>query len=340
MSRVLRLVPDSFTLAIVAAVVLSLVLPCSGESARWVAIGSELAIALLFFLQGARLSRQAVLAGILHWRLHLIIMAATFVVFPLLGLALSPLSGWLLAPSLYAGLLFLCTLPSTVQASVVFTSIAGGNVAAALCAASLSSMIGMVLTPLLVGLLLQAHGAGSLNGLASIALHLLLPFLAGQLLQSTIDAWMKRHDRVVRLVDRGSVLLMVYGAFSAATLSGAWSRIPASSLLILAIIDAALLATMLAGTAFAARRFGFSREDEIAIVFCGSKKSLVTGIPMANALFAGASIGLVVLPLMIFHQLQLMACATLARRYAIGGSVHAHTPGALAPVASTTGPHP
>ena len=215
-------------------------------------------------------------------------MAATFVVFPLLGLALSPLSGWLLAPSLYAGLLFLCTLPSTVQASVVFTSIAGGNVAAALCAASLSSMIGMVLTPLLVGLLLQAHGAGSLNGLGSIALQLLLPFLAGQLLQSRIDAWMKRHDRVVRLVDRGSVLLMVYGAFSAATLSGAWSRIPASSLLVLAIIDAALLATMLASTAFAARRFGLSREDEIAIVFCGSKKSLVTGIPMANALFVGA----------------------------------------------------
>lgn len=340
MSRIFRLVPDSFTLAIVAAVVLSLALPCSGESARWVATGSEIAIALLFFLQGARLSRQAVLAGILHWRLHLIILAATFVVFPILGLALSPLSGWLLAPSLYAGLEFLCILPSTVQASVVFTSIAGGNVAAALCAASLSSMIGMVLTPLLVGLLLQAHGAGSLNGLGSIALHLLLPFLAGQLLQRRIDAWMKRHDRVVRLVDRGSVLLMVYGAFSAATVSGAWSRIPVSSLLVLAIIDAALLATMLASTTFAARRFGLSREDEIAIVFCGSKKSLVTGIPMANALFAGASIGLVVLPLMIFHQLQLMACATLARRYALRVTVHAHLPGTLAPVASTTGPLP
>ena len=150
--------PDSFTLAIVAVVVLALVLPCSGESARLVAIGSEIAIALLFFLQGARLSRPAVLAGILHWRLHLIIIAATFVVFPLLGLALRPLSGTVLAPPLYVGLLFLCTLPSAVQASVVFTSIAGGNVPAALCSASLSSVIGMVLTPLLVGLLLQAHG--------------------------------------------------------------------------------------------------------------------------------------------------------------------------------------
>jgi solute carrier family 10 (sodium/bile acid cotransporter), member 7 len=311
-----RLLPDSFTLAILAVVALSFVLPCQGESARWVAHGSEIAIALLFFLQGARLSRPAVLAGILHWRLHLIIFAATFVIFPLLGLALGPLSGTLLLPPLYIGLIFLCTLPSAVQASVVFTSIAGGNVAAALCSASLSSIIGMVLTPLLVGLLLQADAGASLNGLGSIMLHLLLPFLAGQVLQRRIAAWMQRHERAVKLVDRASVLLMVYGVFSAATLSGIWSRIPPSSLLVLAGVDAALLAIMLAGTAFAARHFGLSREDEIAIVFCGSKKSLVTGIPMANALFAGASLGLVVLPLMIFHQMQLMACATLARRYA------------------------
>ena len=320
MNRLSRLLPDRFTLAILAVVVLALVLPRSGESAHLVGIGSEIAIALLFFLQGARLSRPAVLAGILHWRLHLVIFAATFVVFPLLGLALSPLSGTVLTPPLYIGLVFLCTLPSSVQASVVFTSIAGGNVSAALCSASISSVIGMVLTPLLVGLLLQAHGGASLNGVGSIALHLLLPFLAGQVLQSRIDAWMQRHGQAVRLVDRASVLLMIYGVFSVATLSGMWSRIPASSLLVLAIIDGALLATMLASTAFAARRLGLSREDEIAIVFCGSKKSLVTGIPMANALFAGASLGLVVLPLMIFHQLQLMACATLARRYALGQS--------------------
>jgi sodium/bile acid cotransporter 7 len=294
-----RLLPDSFTLAILGVVLLSLVLPCRGESAVWVANGSEIAIALLFFLQGARLSRATVVAGMLHWQLHLIILAATFVIFPLLGLALSPLSGTLLVPSLYIGLIFLCTLPSAVQASVIFTSIAGGNVAAALCGASLSSILGMVLTPLLIGLLLHAHGGVSLNGLGSIMLHLLVPFLAGQLVQSWIAAWMQRHERAVRMVDRGSVLLMVYSAFSAATLSGMWSRIPLSSLGVLAVVDTALLVTMLAGTAFAARRFGLSREDEIAIVFCGSKKSLVTGIPMANALFAGASLGLTVLPLMI-----------------------------------------
>jgi sodium/bile acid cotransporter 7 len=326
-----RLLPDSFTLAIMGVVVLSLVWPCRGDGARWVGNGSEIAIALLFFLQGARLSRPVVLAGILHWRLHLLILTATFVIFPLLGLALSPLSGTLLIPPLYIGLIFLCTLPSAVQASVVFTSIAGGNVAAALCSASFSSIIGMVLTPILVGLLLQAHGATApLNGLGSITLHLLLPFLAGQLLQSKIKAWMRRHERAVRLVDRTTVLLMVYGAFSAATVAGIWSSLPPLSVLILVVVDGALLAIMLAGTAFAARRFGLSREDEIAIVFCGSKKSLVTGIPMANALFAGASLGLVVLPLMIFHQLQLMACAALARRYALARL--AHESASLSPV--------
>jgi sodium/bile acid cotransporter 7 len=309
---------DSFTLAIAAVVLLALALLCSGESARLVGIGSEIAIVLLFFLQGARVSRPAVLAGILHWRLHLIVLGATFVVFPPLGLAMRPLSGTVLAPPLYIGLLFLCTLPSTVQSSVVFTSIAGGNVPAALCSASLSSVFGMVVTPLLVGLLLQAEGGPSLNGVGTIVTHLLLPFLAGQILQPWLDGWLQRHRRVVGLVDRTAVLLMVYGVFSAATLSGLWSRTSAASLLVVALIDGVLLAAMLAITAIAARRFGFSREDEIAIVFCGSKKSLVTGITMANVLFVGASLGLVVLPLMIFHQLQLMVCATLARRYALG----------------------
>jgi solute carrier family 10 (sodium/bile acid cotransporter), member 7 len=318
MGPFLRFRLDGFTLAILGVAVLALVVPCRGEGARLVGIGSEVAIALLFFLQGARLSRPAVLAGILHWRLHLVVAAATFGLFPLLGLALAPLSGTLLPRELYLGVLFLCTLPSAVQASVVFTSIAGGNVAAALCSASLSSLLGMVLTPLLALALLGDGGGLSLNGVGIIATHLLLPFLAGQAVQPWIEGLMARRRFLVGLVDRASVLLMVYGALSAGTVSGVWSRLPAASLLVVALVAAGLVATVLAATTFAARRLGFSRADEIAIVFCGSKKSLVTGIPMATALFAGASLGVLVLPLMIFHQMQLMACATLARRYALG----------------------
>jgi len=181
------------------------------------------------------------------------------------------------------------------------------------------------LTPLLVGLLLQAHGEASLHGMGSIAWHILAPFVAGQVLQCLLEEWLQRHDRLVRLVDRASVLLMVYSALSAATLSGVWSRLPASGFLGVAVVDAVLLGVMLTATAVIAHCLELPRQDEIALVFCGSKKSLVSGIPMANALFAGATAGVIVLPLMIFHQLQLMACATLARRYAIGGEARALT---------------
>src|SRR6185436_3921750 len=302
--------------SILAVVTLGAVLPCSGEAARGVGIASKVAIGLLFFLQGARLSRAAVLAGILHWRLHLLIFTSTFIVFPLLGLALGPVSELLIASPLYVGLLFLCCLPSTVQASVIFTSIAGGNVAAALCSASLSSIIGVVLTPALVGLLLHAQGEASVNGVVSIALQLLPPFIAGQVLQRRLEPWMKRNLKAVRRVDLGSVLLMVYGAISAATLSGMWRLLPVQSFLGLVAVDGVLLAVMLSFNVFTARRLRFAREDEVAIAFCGTQKSLIMGIPMANALFAGSTLGFVVLPMIVYHQMQFMTCAALARRYA------------------------
>jgi sodium/bile acid cotransporter 7 len=316
MRKLLRFLPDGFTLSILAVVIFGAFFPCSGEVARWVGIASKIAIGLLFFLQGARLSRAAVLAGILHWRLHLVIFLSTFVAFPLLGLALGPMSATLIAAPLYVGVLFLCCLPSTVQASVIFTSIAGGNVAAALCSASLSSIIGVVLTPLLVGLLLHAHGESSVNGAASIALQLLPPFVLGQVLQRWLEPWMKRNQKAVRRVDLGSVLLMVYGAISAATLSGMWRLLPVQSFLALVLVDGVLLLVMLSFNVLAARRLRFAREDRIPIAFCGTQKSLIMGIPMANALFAGSTLGFVVLPMIVYHQMQFMACATLARRFA------------------------
>jgi solute carrier family 10 (sodium/bile acid cotransporter), member 7 len=229
---------------------------------------------------------------------------------------LRPLSGTLLTPPLYLGLLFLCTLPSTVQASVAFTSIAGGNVAAALCSASTSSILGMFLTPLLAGLALKTSGGFSLNALRPLAAKMFLPFIAGHLLQPWIGSWVQHRRKALGRVDRGSVLLVVYTVFSGATLSGIWHQLAFGPLITLFVVAGTMLGLMLAITALAARRLGFSREDEIAIMFCGSKKSLVAGIPMANVLFAGQALGLIVLPLMIFHQVQLMACAALARHYA------------------------
>jgi solute carrier family 10 (sodium/bile acid cotransporter), member 7 len=316
MSIFSRFRPDEFTIAMLVTVVLAFLLPCRGTSAGLFEGLAGIAIALLFFLQGARLSRATIVAGALHWRLHLVVFAATFLLFPIVGLALRPLSGTLLTPPLYLGLLFLCTLPSTVQASVAFTSIAGGNVAAALCSASTSSLLGMFLTPLLAGLALKTSGGFSLNALRSVGLEMFVPFIAGHLLQPWIGSWVRQQRKALGAVDRGSVLLVVYTVFSGATLSGIWHQLAFGPLIVLFLVAGAMLGLMLAITAFAARRLGFSREDEIAIMFCGSKKSLVAGIPMANVLFAGQALGLIVLPLMIFHQIQLMACSALARHYA------------------------
>jgi solute carrier family 10 (sodium/bile acid cotransporter), member 7 len=312
-----RWLPDRFTLALLATVAVASVVPCHGVGARVFGAITDTAIALLFFLHGAKLSRRAALAGFTHWRLHLTVLGSTFVLFPLLGLLLRPLLAPLVTPALYVGVLFLCTLPSTVQSSIAFTSIARGNVPAAICAASASSLLGIALTPLIAGLVLSAHGGGfSLDALGAIVLQLLVPFVVGQFAQRWIGRWVESHRGLLAFVDQGSILLVVYSAFSAAVVEGLWKHTPWSVLAGLLLVDAILLAAALLVTRYGARALGFRREDEITIVFCGSKKSLASGVPIAQVLFPAAALGAVVLPLMLFHQLQLFTCAVLARRYA------------------------
>ncbi len=311
-----RLTPDPYIIAILGMVLLASLAPVRGHASTVFALVTKAAIALLFFLHGARLSRAAVLAGLTHWRLHLTIIAATFVLFPLLGLATQALPAAVLPGSLAAGVLFLCCLPSTVQSSIAFTSLARGNVAAAVCAASASNLLGIFITPALIAATLGARGAGfSISEVRAVVEQLLLPFAAGQLARPWIEGWMARRHRLVGLVDRGSILLVVYGAFSAAVVQGIWRRVSALQIAELIVVCAALLAAVLGVTVLFARAAGFAKADEIAIVFCGSKKSLASGVPMAGILFPPAGVGLLVLPLMIFHQLQLMACAVIARRY-------------------------
>ncbi len=317
MRRLLAFRPDGFTLALVAVVTVATFLPCQGTSERVFKFLAIFAIAALFFLQGARLSRAAVLGGITHWRLHLLILAATFGLFPILGLGLHALAPGLLSQPLWLGVLFVCALPSTVQSSIAFTSIGHGNVPAAICAATASNLIGIFLTPILVALMMQLHGGGvSLDEVGKIVLQLLLPFIAGQVLRPWIGAWALRNRRILAVTDRSSILLVVYVAFSEAVVHGIWHQLPPARFAVLIAINGALLGAVLLATTFSSRAFGFSRADEVAIVFCGSKKTLASGIPMANVLFAGPSVGMTVLPLMIFHQMQLMVCAWLARRYA------------------------
>jgi sodium/bile acid cotransporter 7 len=321
-----RIRVDPYILALLLTVGIASVLPVRGQVAGGLGWVTKVVIAVLFFLHGARLSREAVIAGLAHWRLHITVLASTFLLFPALGLLTTLLPHVVLSAPLAAGVLFLCCLPSTVQSSIAFTSIARGNVAAAVCAAAASNLIGILLTPLLAALLLRSHGGTSLGAVGDIVAQLLAPFVAGQVARRWIGGWIDRHKAIVGLFDRGSIILVVYTAFSGAVVGGIWSQVSAFEILRLIAICAALLGVVLAITAFGARALGFSKPDEITIVFCGSKKSLASGVPMASILFPAAAVGTIVLPLMIFHQIQLMACAFLAQKYAARDEAAATAP--------------
>jgi sodium/bile acid cotransporter 7 len=307
---------DGFLAAILLTVGFASLVPARGHAAVSVSWLTDAAIALLFFMHGARLSPQVALLGARHWRLHTMVFLSTFVLFPLLGLSAHFLAPALLSAPLWAGLILLTALPSTVQASIAFTSVAGGNVPSALCSASASNLLGVFLTPLIAGFLLTGHGADlSARSVFAIFVQLLVPFVAGQLLRPWLGAYVTRNARALKCVDYGSILLIVYSAFSQGVVNGIWHQIDAIQLVRLALVDAALLGAVITILTFASRQLGFSRPDEITIVFCGSKKSLASGLPIANVLFAG-HVGLVIIPLMVFHQIQLMVCASLARHYA------------------------
>lgn len=312
-------IPDNFVLAIIGMVVLASIWPAHGKAVPILSWMTNIAVALLFFLHGAKLSREAVIAGILHWRLHLLIFLSTFALFPVLGLIFQPLYQPLLGPVLSMGVLYICALPSTVQSSIAFTSIARGNVPAAVCSASFSNLIGIFLTPLLVGLMFSVQSgshAFSLDAVYKIIMLLLVPFIAGQIARRWIGAWVNKNKFWLKYVDQSSILLVVYGAFSDAVMNNIWQQLSISLLVILVAISAILLAIVMLILIYGSRKLGFNKEDEIAIVFCGSKKSLATGVPIAQILFASQPIGLLIIPIMIFHQLQLMVCAILANRYA------------------------
>jgi sodium/bile acid cotransporter 7 len=323
-SALRRLAPDPFIVWLLCTVLVASLLPCQGQAALVFGKLTTFGIGLLFFLHGAKLSREALVSGMANWRLHLLVLASTFVMFPLLGLALKPLAGSLLTPQLYVGVLFLCTLPSTVQSSIAFTSMARGNVAAAVCSASASNFAGIFVTPLLVSALLVRGGAGAghstLDAVLSIVEQLLLPFLAGQFLRPWIGAWVDGHKPMLKIVDQGSILLVVYTAFSESVNEGLWRQLSLSALAGLVAVSCLLLALALLLARLLSRRMGFSREDEITIVFCGSKKSLSSGVPMAKVLFAPGALGMVILPVMLFHQIQLMVCAVLAQRWGQSGT--------------------
>ncbi len=315
MSR-LRLILDPFLLLLIAMVALASLLPAQGRGAEAVNVAADVGIVLLFFLHGAKLSREAIWNGARAWKLHLATLGTTFAVFPALGLAAQQVGA--IPATMRAGLLFLTLLPSTVQSSIAFTAIARGNVAAAVVSASFSNLLGIFLTPVLVALLMRSGGTAgmvSLHSIEGIVLQLLLPFVVGHLMRPWIGGFVGRHRTMLGRVDRTSILLIVYSAFSAAVVEGLWHKVSRAELAMLAGVCVAMLVIVLGFTWALGRMLGFAREDAIVLQFCGSKKSLASGVPIAGVLFPASAVGPLILPLMLFHQIQLIACALLARHY-------------------------
>jgi len=312
---------DGFVLIMLTAIGIALLAPKlgAGDGPLHLGLVTSLGVALVFFLHGAALSREKLAAGARNWKLHVFVQSFTYVVFPIIGALLMVALRNVLPGELLLGVFYLCALPSTVSSSVAMTSMARGNVPAAIFNATISGLIGMAATPLLMGLVISASGAQMPLGkaLMGVAVQLLLPFALGQLARPLIGNWLARHKQVTNKVDRGVIVLIVYSSFCDATAAGLWHLYRWQTIGAVMLLAAALLVIVLGTTTFTARRLGFAVEDEITAVFCGSKKSLANGIPMAKILFAGhPALGLLVLPLMVYHQLQLIVCSVIAARYA------------------------
>ncbi len=311
--------PDPLIIALLAAALIGSFLPATGRALEILEQAGVVVIAGLFFLYGARLSTAETWAGLGNWRLQVAALATTFLVLPALGLGAQVFSGNLLTPGLASGVLLLCLVPSTVQSCVVYTRIAGGNVAGAVVAASLSSMLGVLITPGLVALLMTADARVDAGSVVRIVLQLLVPFVLGQLLRPLIGGVVARRDGVLKLYDRGSIVLVVFVAFSQGAEADIWSNQSVWSVLAVAAVCATILALAIGWTVLLGRIGRLPLPDRRALLFCGSNKSLASGLPIATVLFAGDDVALIILPLMLYHQMQLVTGALLAPRLARRG---------------------
>jgi len=315
-----KLTRDWFLLSMVLVTLLAWAFPEPGAPGGWLhpEALTKGGVALVFYLHGLTLSFAALQAGALLWRLHAVIQVSTFLVFPLLGLALLALLGDAVPDELRLGLFFLCALPSTVSSSVAMTGLARGNVAAAVFNATLSSVVGVVLTPLWIAVVWTSVGDAPPLGdvIVDLVLWLILPLVVGQLSRPWLAGWAERNKRYVSVVDRIVILVMVYTAFAASFAAGVWARQGAGQIALVLAISAALFAVLMIAIDRASRALGFPREDRIAAMFCGSKKTLAAGVPMAKLIFgAHPGLGVILLPIMVYHPLQLMVAGVLAERW-------------------------
>ena len=306
---------DPMVRLLLLAIFLATVLPVGG---RWVGIAqfvSNAAVFLLFFLNGLRLPRREVIAGIGKWRLLLPLVLFVYVAMPAAGWLLWQGTAQVLPPLLALGFLFLGTLPSTVQSATAYTSLAAGNVASSVVAAALLNIIGVFLTAPLFSLLAGSQAASFDGaGLIKVMTILLLPFALGQALQGALGGWVAGHRQLITWTDRSSIAIAVYVAFSSAVRQGIWGRIDVAGWTGLVVACAVMLVFGYGVSWLAGRAIGLERGDRIAMMFAGAQKSVAMGAPLATVLFPPVAAGLILLPTLAYHLAQLIVAAPLAAR--------------------------
>jgi len=310
---------DPFLILMIAAVVLATLLPATGNAADVVSMLGTIGVALLFFGHGAALSHKAIVSGLKQWQLHGFIFATTFIVFPLIVQPLRLVPESILPSDLVLGFIYLGVLPSAISSSIAYTAMARGNVPAAVCNSAGSNVFGLLLTPLLMTIFMRSSGSIDLGqALRDVVIELLLPFGLGQACHRWLGPFLSTRKHWLENYDQSVIVLIIYSAFSQSVTAGLWQVLPPSGLIMAIVLCVVLLAGVIGFTMLGSRWLGFTREDEIAAVFCGSKKSLASGLPLAQVLFAGLpGFGMIVLPIMLYNQIQILVGAVLARRYAM-----------------------
>ncbi|WP_068717662.1 bile acid:sodium symporter family protein [Vibrio tritonius] len=321
MSVLAKIKKEWFLASMVVAIGLAVITPNLGKSdgVLHLNIVTEFGIAIVFFLHGLGMSPKAIKAGLANWKLHVYVQLATFVVYPLLWVIFGSSFLKFMPAALAFGFCYLFSLPSTISSSVTMTSVGKGNVPGAIFNASLSTILGVFITPALIQAFMGLQGVqlDLMGSVISIAKMLLIPMIVGQLLRPYLSDWATRHKAIVGKVDKYVIILIVYNAFCDSVNNGIWSQFSLELLASSIVICFIVLMIMVHGIQWGARKVGFVLPDEVAAVFCGTKKTLAAGIPMAKVIFgADPNLGMLLLPIMLYHPMQIFYCAILANRYA------------------------
>ncbi|MEI6950494.1 bile acid:sodium symporter family protein [Paraflavisolibacter sp. H34] len=311
---------DPFVLMLLVMIVLAKLFPQGGTGEGPWSLSSlaGYGVSLIFFFYGLKLNFAGLKAGLRNWKLHLVVHSSTFLLFPLLVWACKGLLPDA-AYTLWLGTFFLASLPSTVSSSVVMVSIAEGNIPAAIFNASISSILGVFITPVWMGMVNTgaAGGADMSDIITKLILQVLVPVALGVLFNKKWGHWADRHKKQLKYFDQSIILTIVYTAFCHSFAERLFSNIGPADLVLLGVGMLALFFVAYFITTMACKAFSFNRADTITATFCGSKKSLIHGTVMSKVLFGQSTLtGILLLPLMVYHALQLIVVSMIAQKLA------------------------